>query len=84
MNVSEYRLYISTNDIQYDNPYDCSCLTDEEIGGRSNHDLYLDGYRIAYPDILSYQWAPKECTDVRTLGATLNKPSFWPLPDREY
>nr|WP_308758021.1 DUF4249 domain-containing protein [uncultured Bacteroides sp.] len=84
MNVSEYRLYISTNDIQYDNPYDCDYLADDEIAGRTDYDLYMDGYRIAYLDMMTYQWAQKECTDVRALGATLNKPSFWPLPDREY
>lgn len=84
MNVSEYRLYISTNDIQYDNPYECSLLPDGETENKSNYDLYIAGYRIAFSEMTGYQWAKKECTDVRSLGATLNKPSFWPLPDRGY
>lgn len=84
-NVSEYRLYISTYDIQYDNPYKCELLLLKDIvGNGTDYDAYMSGYRIAYLDIMGYQWAQKECVDVRTLGATLNKPSFWPLPDREY
>lgn len=82
MNVSEYRLYISNSEVQYDNTYDCNLLEDTE--GKSNRDLYMEGYRIAYLDMLGYKWAKKGCTDIRDLGATLNKPSFWPLPDRDY
>ena len=85
MNVSEYRLYISTYDIQYDNPLKCELLLFKDIVEEgTNYDAYMAGYRIAYHDMAGYQWAKKECVDVRTLGATLNKPSFWPLPDREY
>lgn len=84
MNVSEYRLYISTRDVQYDNPYRCELLTGEDLADKSNSDLHLAGYRVAYLDMLGYQWAKKECADVRSLGGTSNKPSFWPLPDREY
>ena len=49
-----------------------------------NYHLYIAGDRIAFSEMTGYQWAKKECTDVRSLGATLNKPSFWPLPDRGY
>ena len=69
MNVSEYRLYISTNDIQYDNPYECSLLPDGETENKSNYDLYIAGYRIAFSEMTGYQWAKKECTDVRSLGS---------------
>lgn len=83
MNVSEYRLYISTNDVQYDNKRDCSVLKIMETSKYTSLELYLKGYRIAYPlgssdDDDLWAWAPKGCTDVRDLGATLDKPSFWP------
>lgn len=84
MNVSEYRLYISTNDIEYDNPYKCDIVSDEDMADMTMSDLYLAGYRIAYLDMLGYKWAKKECADVRALNGTFIKPSFWPLPDREY
>lgn len=59
MNVSEYRLYISTNDIQYDNPYECSLLPDGETENKSNYDLYIAGYRIAFSEMTGYQWAKR-------------------------
>jgi len=48
-------------------------------------DLYLMGYTIAYPDpdprtgFKGYAWVSGGCTDVRYLGASLEKPSFWPV-----
>ena len=84
MNVSEYRLYISVRDIEYDNPYYCDFVPEEEVKEMTMDDLYVAGYRIADLSPDGYHWAPMECVDVRALGATLNKPSFWPLPDRGY
>lgn len=81
MNVAEYRLYISSKDIQYENKRNCTTLDEDEVKKNTFHDLYITGYRIAYeigkPDI-KWAWAPRGCTDVRDLGATLDKPSFWP------
>lgn len=75
MNVAECRIFISTNDIQYQMLDDCSIM--EESKKYSSLELYLMGYAIAYRD-LGYSWARRSCTDVRYLGATLEKPSFWP------
>ena len=41
-------------------------------------DLYVMGYAIAYPLMVGYAWVSGGCTDVRYLGASLEKPSFWP------
>ena len=40
-------------------------------------DLYVMGYAIAYPLMVGYAWVSGGCTDVRYLGASLEKPSFW-------
>ena len=37
------------------------------------------GYAIAYPLMVGYAWVSGGCTDVRYLGASLEKPSFWPV-----
>lgn len=83
MNVSQRRLYISTDDIQYLNPLKCWVVK----GARPYRLLAEQGLRIAYftdgPNG-GYYWAPTACCDCRALGGTPNKPSFWPLPDREY
>ena len=34
------------------------------------------GYAIAYPLMVGYAWVSGGCTDVRYLGASLEKPSF--------
>ena len=39
-------------------------------------DLYVMGYAIAYPLMVGYAWVSGGCTDVRYLGASLEKPSF--------
>jgi len=83
MNISEYRFYVSTYDLQYENLRDCNLLEDEEIAGKSMDDLYTAGYRIAFAENLSGNlvvfWTRMGCTDVRDMGASLEKPSFWPL-----
>lgn len=84
MNVSQRRLYISTDDIQYQNTLKCWAIK----GNKLNRDMAEQGLRIAYyiegPGMSAgYYWAPIACCDCRALGGTPNKPSFWPLPDRE-
>ncbi|WP_300704169.1 DUF4249 domain-containing protein [Bacteroides sp.] len=74
MNVAVYRIFISTNDIQYENPYDCD---DVDTHNYSYYELYMMGYAIAVADP-PMKWAPRGCTDVRYLGASLEKPDFWP------
>lgn len=72
MNITQYRIFISTDDIQYENLYDCDYIYK---GKYSNYELYMMGYAIAVDPT---RWAPRGCTDVRYLGASLEKPSFWP------
>ncbi|MFS2631400.1 hypothetical protein AAH086_12375, partial [Bacteroides uniformis] len=62
------------------------CYNDERHGycqefrgwADSYMDLYVMGYAIAYPLMVGYAWVSGGCTDVRYLGASLEKPSFWP------
>lgn len=81
MNVVEYRLYISNSDVQHESKRDCTLLDSDFVSKNTDGDLYSKGYRIAYyvgtPEI-KWAWASRGCTDVRDLGATLDKPSFWP------
>ncbi|WP_291530206.1 DUF4249 domain-containing protein [Bacteroides sp. UBA939] len=85
MNISEYRLYISVNDIDYDKPYVCIGAPPEDVMSMTNEELYLAGYRVSHRDSKDeYHWDIIKCVDVRSLGATFNKPSFWPLPDWKY
>ena len=76
MNVAKYRIFISADDICYRFP-DGYC---QEFRGWADSymDLYVMGYAIAYPLMVGYAWVPGGCTDVRYLGASLEKPSFWP------
>lgn len=81
MNVAEYRLYISNKEVQYESKRNCSLMDKEKVISYSIVDLYSMDYRIAYyvgGQDVKWAWAPKGCTDVRDLGATLDKPSFWP------
>ena len=75
MNVAGYRIFISADDISYRFP-DGYC---QEFRGLVNSyiDMYMMGYAIAYK-AGGYKWALGSCTDVRYLGASLEKPSFWP------
>ncbi len=73
MNISQYRIFISTNDIQYENPYDCDFVDPNK---HSYFEMYMMGYAIVVSSPL--KWAPRGCTDVRYLGASLEKPAFWP------
>lgn len=77
MNITQYRIFISTDDIQYENQYDCDFLDISFQNSHSNYELYMMGYAIAVisPAI---RWAPRSCADVRYLGASLEKPAFWP------
>ena len=76
MNVAKYRIFISADDICYRFP-DGYC---KEFRGWADSymDLYVMGYAIAYPLMVGYAWVSGGCTDVRYLGASLEKPSFWP------
>ena len=76
MNVAKYRIFISADDIYYRFP-DGYC---QEFRGWADSymDLYVMGYAIAYPLMVGYAWVSGGCTDVRYLGASLEKPSFWP------
>jgi hypothetical protein len=76
MNVTKYRIFISADDIYYRFP-DGYC---QEFRGWADSymDLYVMGYAIAYPLMVGYAWVSGGCTDVRYLGASLEKPSFWP------
>lgn len=79
MNVTESRFFISYKDIQYEDPLDCRLMEESEVKKHSINELYSMGYRIAYfMEMEGYSWAKVGCTDVRDLGATLDKPSFWP------
>lgn len=80
MNVTQYRIFISNNDIQYENPNDCNPLEVLFTREHSYFELYSMGFCIAYWDDRAriYRWADRRCSDVRYLGATLDKPSFWP------
>lgn len=82
MNVSEYRLSFSSKEVQYVSLRDCSILDKETVGKHYDIGLYLMGYRLvawsAFGPRDECAWAPVECTDVRSLGATLDKPAFWP------
>ena len=81
MNVATQRLYISNKDIQYDNQLNCRLLEGEEVLKYTDDELYAMGFRLVSWSGFGREfcyWAPKECTDVRELGATLEKPSFWP------
>ncbi|WP_418697799.1 DUF4249 domain-containing protein [Bacteroides sp.] len=82
MNVAEYRLSFSSKEVQFLSLRDCSILDKETVGKHYDIGLYLLGYRLvawsAFGPRDECAWAPVECTDVRSLGATLNKPSFWP------
>ncbi len=81
MNVTEYRIFISTTDIQYENAYDCEPLSIPFASEYSYFELYSMGYCIAYiePKTNIFRWAARACTDIRYLvGATLVKPLFWP------
>ena len=73
--VAKYRIFISADDICYRFP-DGYC---QEFRGWADSymDLYVMGYAIAYPLMVGYAWVPGGCTDVRYLGASLEKPSFW-------
>lgn len=87
MNVSQRRMYISTDDIQYTNKLICSSYSEKTLmlnmpKGRSA--FYSNGYRICCETESVYYWAPKKCVDCRELGGIYPKPSFWPLPDRTY
>ena len=75
-NVAKYRIFISADDIYYRFP-DGYC---QEFRGWADSymDLYVMGYAIAYPLMVGYAWVSGGCTDVRYLGASLEKPSFWP------
>ena len=75
MNVAKYRIFISADDIYYRFP-DGYC---QEFRGWADSymDLYVMGYAIAYPLMVGYAWVSGGCTDVRYLGASLEKPSFW-------
>ena len=85
LNVAEYRIFISTDDIQYRLP-EGYCQGAKGLKEEYTFlDLYLMGYTIAYPDpdprtgFKGYAWVSGGCTDVRYLGASLEKPSFWPV-----
>lgn len=82
MNIAKYRIFISRNDIKYQNIRECRTL---EIHSFNIYpifyDLYMEGYRLSFyyhgvPQDTSL-WAPRGCTDIRDLGGTLDKPSFW-------
>ena len=79
--MATQRLYISNKDIQYDNQLNCRLLEGEEVLKYTDDELYAMGFRLVSWSGFGREfcyWAPKECTDVRELGATLEKPSFWP------
>jgi len=86
MNIRQRRLYISTEEIQYEHPYNCGSYEQEDestIGAYRT--MYEKGLNIAdYPPPRTdgiYKWAKRECVDYRALGGTPNKPSFWPELD---
>ena len=82
MNISERRLYIPGDEIQYKSPYYCVAMLQGDL---SNDGMVGLGYGIAYlRNDGAYMWAFKECVDYRALGATPDKPDFWPLPDWDY
>jgi len=93
MNVSQRRIYISTEEIQYELPYNCRSYDQDEAGMNAIRAMYEKGYYIAtdppneqpsgelFPvDDLMYKWTKPECVDYRALGGTSNRPSFWPIP----
>lgn len=82
MNVSRNRIYVSAKDIQY--TYQADCREREVSNVYRNN--YLLGYQIFFysAELAITKWANRECVDVRVWGGTLNKPDFWPLPDRIY
>ncbi len=85
LNVAEYRIFISTDDIQYRLP-EGYCQGAKELKRRVYiFRFILDGvyHCISGPDprtgFKGYAWVSGGCTDVRYLGASLEKPSFWPV-----
>ena len=83
MNVAKHRIFISRNDIKYQNIRECFALK------LVTYDIYPEFYEMYMKDYRLFfyyhgvgrdtsLWAPRGCTDIRDLGGTLDKPSFWP------
>lgn len=81
MNVTKYRTFISYEDITYEQLRNCKLLA-VFYNNPTFIELYMMNYRLAFYSPITKRdttsWAPLGCTDVRDLGATLDKPPFWP------
>ena len=78
MNVTQCRTFVHRSMIHYVSSLRCGV---EEPDGRTPDEMYEAGFRISFYDAMAntVEWAPRVCTDVRALGATmLTAPDYWP------
>ena len=78
MGVSQEQLYISEEEVFYQNNYIC----DTGTGPNGSYlDKYYAGYQVCEYDKGFMMWSTIKCVDVRRLGADpQGRPSWWPNP----
>lgn len=82
MGVAKHQLYISSDDVNYLDEFDCK---EGEGPEGSNLENYLAGFQVSNIMYTGLQyiidWARMECVDVRKLLADpQGRPSWWPNP----
>lgn len=80
--VATCRFFLYRNQIEYQNDMIGEFLDDPTKLAWSDNKKYTYGYRVTNEVVapgVEIKWAYKTFTDVRELGATLVRPSYWPI-----
>lgn len=81
-NVSQQRMFIYPRDVNSTYKQICDVLSDEDLAENTPKELYQKGYQIGnyevFPTGKIEEWTKDKCVDARLLGATFNRPKFWP------